>query len=66
MTEPSNVGRNDGDMSDTVTTYTCQADNCERTGTNKSDFKKVEYRDAISFAFVMCNEHAEQLIWSKK
>lgn len=53
-------------MSDTVITYTCQADNCKRTGTNKSDFKKVEYRDVISFAMVMCNEHAEQMIWSKK
>jgi len=47
-------------MSD-LRTYTCQHDHCGKTGTNKDDFKKVEVRGTISFAYVLCNEHAEAL-----
>ena len=41
-------------------TYTCQADGCRRTGTDETQFKKIEYRGEIQFAFVVCLEHAKQ------
>lgn len=44
-----------------VLTFTCQHDNCTKTGTDRTEFKKVEYRDVIQFAYVLCNEHAARL-----
>ena len=44
-----------------TTTYTCQHDHCRKTGTNSADFKKIEHRGAIQFAYVLCNEHAQAL-----
>ena len=42
------------------TTYTCQEDNCTKTSTDKTDFKKIEVRTGFIFAFVVCNEHAKK------
>lgn len=40
-------------------TYTCQHGNCGKTGTNPAEFKMVEYRGEIQFAFIICLEHAK-------
>lgn len=42
------------------TTYTCQEDSCGKTGADKTDFKKIEVRTGLTFAFVVCNEHAKK------
>ena len=41
-------------------TYTCQGDHCGKVGTNSADFKRVVYRGAIGFTFVLCNECAKR------
>lgn len=41
--------------------YECQADHCRKAGTNKDDFKRVDYNGAIRFSFVLCNEHADKM-----
>ena len=39
--------------------YTCQQDHCGKSGVDSSDFKKVEYRGVIRFAYVLCNDCAK-------
>ena len=41
-------------------TFTCQHDHCGKTGTDRAEFKKVEYRGPIQFAYILCNEHANK------
>lgn len=42
----------------TVLTYTCQE--CGLTGTDSSEFKRVDVQAGpLRFAYVLCNEHAK-------
>lgn len=44
-----------------VLTFTCQHDNCAKTGTDRSQFKKAiaQLGSGLTLQYVLCNEHAE-------
>lgn len=40
-------------------TFTCQE--CNKTGTDRTDFKQVDVRSGpLRFAYILCNEHAKK------
>ena len=40
--------------------YSCVEDGCTKTGANAEEFRKVEVKSVIGFAFIVCVGHAKK------